>query len=726
MSAAQPGRGSSREEGVALALRGDGIVVVRVDACRAFCTATSSTLTVALGTAAERIEQDASVVAGVLEITNLDCGGFAAEADLFKCVKFATEAERLARGAAEALRRIELLKKPVIAAVHGCALGGLFEVALACHAIVASDDPRTAFGFPEVTLGLMPAANGLLRVAERAGLKLAIDLGLGLRKLSAEKARQIGLVKDVCAEAILLDVASRLAKGFASQPAHRARLGVLERAVHRSVIGRAAAFGRARANLQTRTRGHYPAPERVLDVLEGYAAKGFDAGAELEARAFGELAVSETAHRLGEIQTATRRIHEDGKGASRIGTRAVARAGIVGGGPVGSGVAYDTIRTGVAVRLKEKDGAAAGRALSEVRYWLDTVGANETPSTIERDRAFARLSATTDFSGLHHADLVLEAVNEDLALKQQVLRDVEGMVSPTCVLATAASSIPIAKIARAAKRPERVLGMHYFTPVPKIPFLEVVRTSMTEDWAVDMAVAFGRRQGKTVVVVRDGAGFFTTRILAPLLREALELLGEGVPIDAIDQAMVDWGFPVGPLQLLDDVGIDVAARVAQSLGDELGERMTPPWILAKLVADERVGRTTGRGLYHRASSSLSRNARRDPRRDVDTSVYDALGVSPTKALPVEEIQMRCAVSMVNEAIRCFGEGVIASARDGDVGSVLALGFPPFRGGPFRYVDTIGAADALRRVQGYCERFGERWRPAPLLVHKAKKGERFYD
>ena len=723
MSAPQPVRGSPREEGVALILRGDGIVVVRLDECHAFCTATSPTLIAALGLAVDRIEQDASVVAGVLEIANLDGGGFATDADLFKSVKFATEAERLARAAAVSLRRIELLKKPVIAAVHGGALGGLFEVALACRAIVASDDPRTVFGFPEVNLGLMPAANGLLRVAERAGLRVAIDLGLGLGILSADKARDVGLVDDVCAEAILLDVASRLAKGFTSRPPRGSRPGLLARTMRDNSVARAVAFGHARGALRVRTRGHYPAPERVLDVLESYATRGFDAGAELEAKVFGELAVSETAHRLGETQAATRQLHD---GSGRTGGRTLVRAGIVGGGSVGSGVAYAAIRTGVTVRLKEKDAATAGQALTAVRQWLDAVGSSETPSSIERDRTFARLSATTDYTGLRHADLVLEAVGEDLTLKQQVLRDVEALVSPTCVLATAASSIPIAKIARAAKKPERVLGMHYFTPVPKIPFLEVVRTGMTEDWAVDMAVAFGRRQRKTVIVVRDGAGFFTTRILAPMLHEALELLAEGVAIDAIDQAMVDWGFPVGPLKLLDDIGLDVAAQAAQLLCDELGERMTPPWILGKLVADDRDGRKSGRGLYRHRTSPRPAHGGRSDRRRVDTSVYEALGIWPTKSLPVEEIQMRCAISMINEAIRCLGEGVVASARDGDVGSVLALGFPPFRGGPFRYVDTIGAADALRRVQGYSERFGERWRPAPLLVHKARKGERFYD
>ena len=555
----------------------------------------------------------------------------------------------------------------------------------------------------------------MLRVADRAGLRAAIDLSLTGRSLRASQARALRLVDDVCSRAILLEVACRRAKALVGHvPRVRdERVDLAALALEKNPIGRAVLFRRAREEAGSKTRSHYPAPARILDVLERHASKGFDAAAALEAKAFGELVVSETAHRLIELFFATTALKKDSGVDERAEVRSVESVGVVGGGLVGSGVAYLTVDAGIPVRLEERDDAAAGRALRSVRELLDARVARGSLAPLERDRAFARLSTTSDLSGLRHADLVLEAAYEDLALKQALLRDVEALVLPTCVCASNTSSIPIARIAQAAAHPGRVLGMHYFRPVAKVTLLEVVRAEKTEAWAVATAVALGKRQGKTIIVVKDGPGFYTTRILAPLLHEATLLVSEGVSVEAVDAAMVDWGFPAGPMRVLDDLGIDVAANVAQLLHAAFGERMLVPGALTRLVADGRKGRKNGRGLF-----------RYDGKPGADASVYPLLGVRPATRLPVEEIQMRCALAMVNEAVRCFGEGVLRSARDGDVGAVLGLGFPPFRGGPFRCVDTLGAAEVLRRVQGYADRFGERWRPAPLLVQMARKGERF--
>jgi 3-hydroxyacyl-CoA dehydrogenase/enoyl-CoA hydratase/3-hydroxybutyryl-CoA epimerase len=314
---------------------------------------------------------------------------------------------------------------------------------------------------------------------------------------------------------------------------------------------------------------------------------------------------------------------------------------------------------------------------------------------------------------------VIEAVPEDLAVKQEILRQVEALVDAKCVYGSSTFSIPISKIAMAASVPERVLGMHYFNAVPGTPLLEVVRADKTEAWAVATAVAIGKAQNKTAIVVKDGPGFYTTRVLVPWLNEALHLLSEGVSVAAIDVALVEWGFARGPMRVLDEMGLDVAWRVAQGLHAEFGARMTPPGALAALGADDRRGKRNGRGMYRHDAPG------REGERAVDPAVYALLGVEPRTRLPAEEIQMRCAVAMVNEAVRSFGEGVLRGPRDGDVGAIFGIGFPRFRGGPFRFVDSIGAADVLRRVQAYADRFGERWRPAPLLVQMARKGERFF-
>jgi 3-hydroxyacyl-CoA dehydrogenase/enoyl-CoA hydratase/3-hydroxybutyryl-CoA epimerase len=709
------------ERVVSLEVRRDGLAFVTLDDA----AETHNTLTPAFGAqllaAVERIEADASIAAAVLTSGKEDSFVVGANIDLLKSIKFATDAERLAREVAQALRRLEALKKPIVAAVHGAALGGGFELALACHAIVASDDPRTVVGLPEVRLGLMPAANGMLRVAARAGLRAAIDLAVTGKSLRGAAARRLALVDEVVPRAILMQAAARRAKALVGHVPRRRQepFGLTRLALEENPIGRAILFKRAREAARAETRGHYPAPERMIDVIERLARKGFEAAAEVEAKAFGELVVSETAHRLIELFFATTALKRDAGVDERVEPRDVEHVAVLGGGLMGTGIAFVTLSAGVPVRLKERDDAAAGRALRGVKALLDGRLVRAQLTELERDAIFARLSATTDYSGLRNADLVIEAVFEDIALKEAIVRDVEPLVPSTCVIASNTSSIPIARIAQAALNPERVLGMHYFSPVPKMPLLEVVRADKTAAWAVATAVALGKRQGKTVIVVKDSPGFYTTRILAPLLNEAAHLVSEGVAVEAIDAAMVDWGFPVGPMQLLDEIGIDVAAHVAQVLHAAFGARMTPPGAMGKLLADDRKGRKNLRGFYR-----YDDVAGEGPR-PVDKELYALLGVEPRTRLPVEEIQMRGALAMVNEALRSFGDGVLRAPRDGDVGALFGLGFPPFRGGPFRYVDTIGAAEVLRRVQGYADRFGERWRPAPLLVQMAKRGERFY-
>jgi len=403
-----------------------------------------------------------------------------------------------------------------------------------------------------------------------------------------------------------------------------------------------------------------------------------------------------------------------------VQARDVSRVAMLGGGLMGGGIAYVTIQAGIPVRVKDRDDAGVGRGLAYVRGILDERARKKQITREELDQTFARVTGGTDYAGLRRADVVLEAVFEDLSLKQRILTEVEALTRADCIFASNTSSIPIGSIAQASKHPETVIGMHYFSPVHKMPLLEVITTDRTAPWVVATAVALGKRQGKTVIVVKDGVGFYTSRILAPYLNEAAHLVAEGVAVEAIDSALVDWGYPVGPLQLLDEVGIDVAAHVGEIVHAAFGDRMIPPPGMKKLTDDDRKGRKNGRGFYRYGGVSSK------AKREVDAGVYRVLGIEPKTKLPPEEIQMRCALQMVNEALLCFGEGILRTARDGDVGAIFGLGFPPFRGGPFRYVDTLGAAEVLRRVRGYEMRFGRRFTPAPALVEMARRGERFYD
>ena len=722
-------------------VRSEGIGVLTVDDPGE----THNTITPQLGdelaAALDAMDADERVRAIVLRSGKRDSFLVGANIDYLRTIRFAKDAEDASLEVGRRFARIASSRKPVVACVHGSALGGGFELALACTATVATDDPKTALGLPEVKLGLMPAANGLLRVAERAGLRVAIDLGLTGRSLKPHKARALGLVDEVVAKESALEAACNLALRLVVQPRLRKQLpdkraslrhegrpidrlhGADRLLLEKNAIGRALLFRRARAAAASETRGHYPAADRMLLVLERYGSRGFRAAAKLEARLFGELVVSETSHRLVELFFATTAARKDTGVEDDERERAepfpVTRVGVIGAGLMGAGIASVTVEADLPVHMKDTDEGALERAVTYVRHLLEERQRRGSITLLEREHTFARLTRTSKTADVAAADLVIEAVFEDLALKQAVLREVEAVVKDTCVIASNTSSFTIASIAEGSPRPDRILGMHYFSPVHRVPLLEVVRTKLTDPRAVATAVAVGKRQGKTVIVVHDGTGFYTTRILAPYLNEAAQLLSEGVSVDAIDGALVDWGFTNGPLHVLDDIGIDVASHVSTVMHGAFGDRLRPPDVIATLRADDRRGRKNGRGFY------LYGRGRKLEQR-VDDTVYESLrkGQRPSRPMP-EEISLRCTIPLVNEALRCLDEGILRSPRDGDIGAIFGIGFPPFRGGPFRYVDVLGAPEVLRRTRSLEHRFGARYEPAPLLVEMARKGKRFY-
>jgi 3-hydroxyacyl-CoA dehydrogenase/enoyl-CoA hydratase/3-hydroxybutyryl-CoA epimerase len=706
----------SDERAVSVEVRRDGVAVVTIDEPRDPQSILHPLFRSQLGTALGRIEADASIAAAVLVAGRAD--GFAGGATLrlLKVVQFASDAEQMAWELGQVLRRLAALRKPVVAAVRGRVTGGAFEIALACHAIVASDD--ATFSLPATSAGLIPSANGLLRVASRAGLRVAIDLGAEAAHLSADAAMAAGIVEDVCARAILIDAATRRAKALVGRLPYAGpqRSGFVARALEGNPIARRLLFRSARERVRALASTAPGAAEQALQVLETFATSGFDAASRAEAKAFGELVVTETAHRIAELAYAVRALERDTGVDDGAEPRTVRHVAVAGGGAVGAGFAFVTLAAGPTVRVKERDDKRAGFAMRSVRaLWDERVAAGHATAH-EAERAFARLTSTTDFSGVRQADLVIEAVAEDLSLKRAVLHDVEALVAPTCVYASTSTSIPIAKLAESAARPDRVVGLHVMRSPADASLVEVVRTDRAASWAVATVVALSKQQGKTAIVVKDGPGFYAMRVLTRFVSEALYLVGDGVAVDAIDAALCEWGFAAGPLRALDEVGVDVVARVAKGLHAARGSRAMPPGSLARLVSAERFGRSNGRGFYRYASDKAG---------VVDPRAYDALRVTPGTRLPLEEIQMRCALAFVNEAILCLGEGTLRSPRDGDIGAVFALGFPRFRGGPFRYVDAVGAAEVQRRVQSYADRFGERWFPAPRLVHLAKRGDRFY-
>lgn len=708
----------------------DGVAVLTIDDPTEPVNTLRPELDAELGPALEALANDPEVAAVVIASGKPASFVVGANLDFLRSIDRADVAEAESRKAAERFARLAALGKPVVAAVHGPALGGGFELALACTSVVASDDPATVLGLPEVKLGLLPAANGMLRLADKTDLRLAMDLALTGRNLRPKKAKQVGLVDVVAPPAYLLDAARKRAEGLAAarRTAHatggrdagapqglKARL--TELLVDKTPVGRAVLFKKARAELRKTTGGHYPAPERILDVLEIYAKKGFAAAADAEAKAFGELVPSEVSRALVGLFFAEREAKKDTglEPGERAEPRAVAQVGVVGAGLMGAGVAYVTAQKAkTPVRLVDRDDAGVGRGLRQIRELEDGRVRRRRATPVERDAVLARVAGGTGLAGLAHADVVVEAVFEDLALKRKVLADVEAK-APGALFATNTSSLPVADIAAEAARPGDVVGMHYFSPVQKMPLLEVVRGPATSAEAVATAVALGRRQGKTVIVVKDGPGFYTTRILAPYLNEAAHAVAEGVAIDRLDRALVAAGFPVGPVQLMDEVGIDVGAHVTEVLEAAFGARMKGPKAFAALARDDRKGRKNGRGFY------LYEHGTTKGTRKVDDTIYAVLGVAPTSREPDEVLVERLVLAFVNEALRCLGEGIVRSPRDADLGAVFGLGFPPFWGGPARWVDREGATSVLERTKALEARFGARFAPAPLLEELARSG-----
>ncbi|MGB8221035.1 MAG: fatty acid oxidation complex subunit alpha FadJ [Polyangiales bacterium] len=714
-------------EGLTIEKRGDGVAIVRMDLPGEPMNTLKSDFVDTFMEVFDSLENDADVKAIVFTSGKKDSFIAGADITMLESVTSAEQGERISGEGHKAMNRIESFRKPVVAAIHGVALGGGLEVALACHARVASDSKKTKLGLPESQLGLLPGAGGTQRLPRLIGVQPALDMMLTGKQVDAKKALKLGLVDDVVPPSILLPTAVELALSRVNYVPKRESFihqlrdkdAVTEFALAKNPVGRKILFDQARKQLHKQTRGNYPAQDLIIDVVKAGLEDGFEAGLKAEARAFGRLLTTSEAANLMAIFFATTTLKKDsGVDDPSVTARQIKKVGVLGAGLMGAGIAYVTTSVAkIPVRLKDRDANGVMAGLRYVRGIIDGGVKRKRLSEQQANALMLQTTGTTTYDGFHDADVVIEAVFEDLSLKGQMVRDIEEAGRDDVIFASNTSSLPITKIAAASKHPETVIGMHYFSPVHKMPLLEVIVTDQTADWVTATCVDLGKRQGKHVIVVKDGVGFYTSRVLAPMMNEAAQLVSEGVPIEKIDTAMLDWGFPVGPIKLTDEVGIDVGAKVGKIMLEAFGDRMSPPEGMHKLIADERFGRKNGRGFYLYGDNK---------KKGVDESVYEILGVTPSnKTVTNEDIAWRCALQFVNEACRCFGEGILRSARDGDIGAVFGLGFPPFRGGPFRFVDQVGAKEILGRLRELEKQLGPRFSPAPVLEEIARSGQTFH-
>lgn len=706
---------------VRLEKRADGVALILFDTPDSPVNVLSRELMDEIAAIIDEVERDEAVRACVL--ASAKPGTFIAGADLKQllAIESAEDGSAFSRNGQALLDRMARGPKPVVAAIDGPALGGGLEVALACDYIVASENPKTVLALPEVMLGLLPAGGGTQRLPRRIGLPEALPLMLTGRRLRAHQAYRIGLVDALTSPGGIEDQAAKsallLAEGkLRRRPPKRAWVNrLLESGLLRRIV-----FNKARAGVRAKTRGNYPAPPFIIDCVERGYARGIKAGLERESELFGRLTAGAEAKCLIGLFEAMNELKKPVKGAEPAAVRRVA---VLGGGFMGAGVAQVSLPLGP-VTVRDISDDVLARCAKTIHDGLSKRVRSRAISRFERDQELARLQLTTDVATLGAADLIIEAVFEDLALKRRVLAEAEQHITPHTVFASNTSALPITAIAEGALHPERVLGMHYFSPVPKMPLLELIVADKTADWAVATARDFGIRQGKTVVVVRDGPGFYTSRILSPFLAEATILLEEGARVDDVDRAVRDFGYPVGPLALLDEVGIDVAAHVARNFGQLFADRgLGGSDAFVRLNEAGYEGRKNRKGFYRYEDEGRKRGKRK--KKQVNDAVYAFFGGPSRVSVPAEEAARRLAYLMVNEAVYCLQEEIIACPRDGDVGAILGLGFPPFRGGPFRYVDALGVGEFVARMEQLRDKHGTRFDPAPLLRDMASADGKFF-
>lgn len=627
----------------------------------------------------------------------------------------AMEAETLARQGQQLMAEIHALPVPVIAAIHGACLGGGLELALACHGRICTDDPKTILGLPEVQLGLLPGSGGTQRLPRLVGLSTALDMILTGKQLRPGQALKSGLVDEIVPQSILLQAAVERAKQERQTPRS---LPVRER-ILAGPLGRSLLFRFVSKKTDQKTQGNYPATTRILDVIETGLSQGSSSGYDAEARAFGELAMTSQSQSLRNIFFASTEVKKDPGSTVQPGT--LDSIGILGGGLMGGGIAFVTAcKAGLPVRIKDINPQGINHALKYSWQLLDAKVRRRHIKAGEQARQLAKISGTTDYQGFAHRDVVIEAVFEDLSLKQQMVAEVEKNCGLHTIFASNTSSIPISDIAAHATRPEQVIGLHFFSPVEKMPLVEVIPHAATSEKTIATIVKLAKKQGKTPIVVQDKAGFYVNRILAPYINEAIRLLTEGEKVETIDTAQVKFGFPVGPIQLLDEVGIDTGTKIIPVLEAAYGERFSAPAnVVSSILNDDRKGRKNGRGFYLYGAKG------RKSKKQVDPEIYKIIAVQGQSKLSAQQITERCVMLMLNEAARCYREGVIRHARDGDIGAVFGIGFPPFLGGPFRYMDSLGASEVVAVLQRLTSLYGSRFTPCEQLLQMAERGESFW-
>lgn len=621
--------------------------------------------------------------------------------------------ERLAREGQAIFDEIATLPFPVVAAISGPCVGGGYELALACTYRILSSHPSSLVGLPEVKLGILPGFGGTQRLPRLVGLPLALDVILAGKTLRPDRALRAGLVNEVVPPERLLSRAEEAALGKGRKAV---AIKLSDRLLTNTSIGRRLVKSSAGRKALAQSKGFYPAPLRALHCAVYGLDHGMEQGLAEEARELGRLIVSPESQSLVHLFKLSEAAKALGKGARKSVEQL--HGIVVGAGVMGAGIAGALARAECTVTLRDTSDDALKRGLDHIKRTLE-----RQRSLSEKERSFIlnRIEASTkDAPNVGNAGVVIEAIFEDLKIKQKVLGELTALVPSDAIIASNTSSLSISELASGIDAPERVVGMHFFNPVEKMPLVEVVRGRKTSDITLLRVAALAVKLGKFPIVVEDVPGFLVNRVLAPYLAEAGTLLQEGHDPQTIDRAVLEFGMPMGPIRLLDEVGLDIVEHVASMMQQAYGDRMEGPGHATLLVKMGRKGRKSGAGFYdYKEGEAVPWSG-----------LAAALNLPSGTQSDGEMIRDRVILRLVNEAVRCLDEGVAGTpgpeaAGQVDLGTVMGMGFPPFRGGVIRYAEQLGAEQLLSKLRSLEQRFGARFAPAPGIIQRAERRLSFY-
>ena len=624
--------------------------------------------------------------------------------------------EKFAEEAQLVMREIEHLKVPTVAAIHGDCYGVGLELALACRIRIATDDSHTLFAMPQVRSGLLPFCGGTQRLPRLIGLKDAAPLLLTGDKINVKKALELGLVDQLTSKTGLKSTALSYIlekKGVKETQSKTAQLWKkAKNFLEVTEFTRNQALEKVQGSISLRAFDNYPAGETLMNVLKQTDLK---LGLAAECAGLCRLFFTAQSRVLRHLERTARamKLQYKARGYGEECLHDIENVAILGSGFLGAGIAYVTAyHAHLPVRIKDIHLNEIQKALQRTATLLQREVEQGNLSSGRMRQTMQLISGGERFIGKPNADFVIEAVYEDVALKRQMIREAFDYFGENIVYATNTSTLSIAEIARDAPRPENVIGFHYFSPVAERKMLEIIPHAASSEHTIATAIHFAIQQGKIPLLVADKPGFFVNRILTPYLLEAIQCVIDGEAIEFVDRSLQEFGFKIGPLALIDDMGLDVLVASSPNLIERLGERFTPSPRIQYLIENERKGAKNNRGFY-------LYNLHTGERKEEDGSIYHTLEIVTANELESEQIVRRCILMMINEACYCLQEGVIQSTDEGNVASVLGAFFPDFRGGIYAYIEKVGAQNIVAELNEHVRLYGERFTPCEWLLNKAE-------